>query len=147
VEHYRATSRPLDLAWALESAAGATSAAGDRSGAAQLLDEALTVVEDLGAVHDARRLRATLRELGVHRGARGPRQRATTGLASLTPTEQAVLALVGEGLANAEIAERLLISRRTVETHVGHLSTTLGVRGRVALARWALDPDAVHDAG
>lgn len=138
VECYRSTPRPLDLAWALESAATALAAAGDRSTAARLLDEAVTVLEGLRAHHHARRLLATLRALGVHRGVRGPRHRATTGLDSLTPTEAAVLALVGEGLSNAEIADRMFISRRTVETHVGHLYSKLAVRGRVALARCAL---------
>lgn len=60
--------------------------------------------------------------------------RPVTGWESLTRAEHAVAALVGEGLPNAEIAERLYISRRTVETHVSRLYQKLQLKGRVTLA-------------
>jgi DNA-binding CsgD family transcriptional regulator len=135
---YRSTSRQLDHAGAAEATAAALVVRqGSDAHVVELLDEALAICEDLGAAHDARRITATLRDLGVRRGARGPRQRPRTGLASLTPTERTVLELVGSDLRNAEIAERLFVSRRTVETHVGRLYAKLQVRSRVALARQA----------
>ena len=66
---------------------------------------------------------------------RGPRRRPTSGWAALTPTERDVVRLAGEGLGNKEIGARLLISPRTVQTHLTHVYAKLGVSSRVALAR------------
>jgi DNA-binding CsgD family transcriptional regulator len=65
---------------------------------------------------------------------RGPRLRPLVGWPSLTPTEQAVVALVADGLSNPDIAERLFISRSTVKTHLNHAFTKLGVSSRAELA-------------
>ena len=56
-----------------------------------------------------------------------------TGWAALTPSERDVCALVTEGLTNREIGERLLISRRTVETHLQHAYRKMGVSNRAHL--------------
>ena len=68
---------------------------------------------------------------------RGERKRPATGWASLTPTELDVVQLVGEGLANKEIATRLFISPRTVQTHLTHVYNKLGLDSRVQLAQEA----------
>ena len=68
------------------------------------------------------------------RRARGQRKRPTHGWASLTPTEQQVVALVSEGLTNPQIAERLLMGRATVKTHLEHIFTKLDIRSRTELA-------------
>jgi DNA-binding NarL/FixJ family response regulator len=52
----------------------------------------------------------------------------------VTDAEREVADLVEDGLRNAEIAERLFVSRRTVETHVSRLYKKLGADNRVALA-------------
>jgi predicted ATPase/class 3 adenylate cyclase/DNA-binding CsgD family transcriptional regulator len=72
---------------------------------------------------------------------RGERKRPATGWASLTPTELDVVRLVRAGLANKEIATRLFISPRTVQTHLTHVYTKLGLTSRVQLAQEA----AKHD--
>jgi DNA-binding CsgD family transcriptional regulator len=72
----------------------------------------------------------------VRRG-RGERKRPTSGWASLTPTERDVARLVAEGLANNEIAVRLFISRRTVQTHLTHVYAKLDIGSRVQLAHEA----------
>ncbi len=68
---------------------------------------------------------------------RGERKRPTSGWASLTPTERNVVRLVSEGLANNDIAARLFVSPRTVQTHLTHVYTKLGLTSRVQLAQEA----------
>jgi DNA-binding NarL/FixJ family response regulator len=85
--------------------------------------------------------RRRLRELGVRGLARGPRPATRANPANLTTSELEVLALVAEGLRNAEIAERLFISAETVEHHVSAILAKLGVhtRGEAAKAAARLD--------
>lgn len=122
-EALRGSARPLDFARAAEATAGVEG-----------LRDALRVYEELGASRDAARTDAALRQRGVRRGSRGPRKRPAAGWDSLTPSERRIAALVAEGLTNPQIAERLFLSRRTVETHVSHALTKLGVSSRVQLA-------------
>ena len=56
----------------------------------------------------------------------------------LTPRELEVAALVAEGLTNAEIAQRLVLSPGTVANHLAHIMRALGTRNRVQVAVWAL---------
>jgi DNA-binding CsgD family transcriptional regulator len=67
----------------------------------------------------------------------GERRRPTSGWASLTPTERDVVRLVSEGLANKDIATRLFVSPRIVQTHLTHVYTKLGLTSRVQLAQEA----------
>ena len=68
---------------------------------------------------------------------RGERKRPSTGCASLTPTELDVVRLVSEGLGNKDIAARLFMSHRTVQTHLTHVYNKLGLTSRVQLAQEA----------
>ena len=68
---------------------------------------------------------------------RGERKRPASGWTSLTPTERDVVRLVSEGLANKDIATRLFVSPRTVQTHLTHVYTKLGITSRVQLAQEA----------
>jgi DNA-binding CsgD family transcriptional regulator len=68
---------------------------------------------------------------------RGERKRPTSGWASLTPTERDVVRLVSEGLGNKDIATRLFVSPRTVQSHLTHVYTKLGLTSRVQLAHEA----------
>ena len=69
--------------------------------------------------------------------------RATRAQCGLTRREQDVAALVAEGLTNREIAERLVISTRTAETHVQNMLVKTGLSSRLQLAAWfgKLAPD------
>jgi DNA-binding NarL/FixJ family response regulator len=93
---------------------------------------ALTVFEDLGAERGADAAAALLRDLGLRAARTGPRN-----LGRLTKREQEVLALLGEGLSNPEIAGRLFLSRKTVEHHVARILSKLGLRGRAEAAALA----------
>jgi DNA-binding CsgD family transcriptional regulator len=68
---------------------------------------------------------------------RGQRKRPTTGWESLTPSERDVVRLVSEGLVNNDIATRLFVSQRTVQTHLTHVYTKLGLTSRVQLVQEA----------
>jgi DNA-binding CsgD family transcriptional regulator len=68
------------------------------------------------------------------RRARGERARPRHGWESLTPTERQVVDLVADGLTNPEIAERLLMARGTVKTHLEHAYAKTGLRNRAELA-------------
>lgn len=65
---------------------------------------------------------------------RGSRRRPTTGWDALTPAELRVVALVGEGLSNRQIAERLFVTRDTVKGHVASALRKLGISNRTELA-------------
>jgi DNA-binding CsgD family transcriptional regulator len=66
---------------------------------------------------------------------RGERKRPSIGWESLTPTERDVARLVSQGLANNDIATRLFVSPRTVQTHLTHVCTKLGLTSRVQLVQ------------
>jgi predicted ATPase/class 3 adenylate cyclase/DNA-binding NarL/FixJ family response regulator len=68
---------------------------------------------------------------------RGERKRPTSGWESLTPAELDVVRLISEGLANNDIATRLFVSPRTVQTHLTHVYTKLGLTSRMQLAQEA----------
>jgi DNA-binding NarL/FixJ family response regulator len=100
---------------------------------------ALATFEDLGASRDADVTAALLRGLGVKAARAGPR-----GIGALTKREREVLGLLGQGLSNPEIAQRLYLSRRTVEHHVAGVLSKLQVRSRAEAAAYAvreLGPD------
>ena len=92
--------------------------------------EALRLLDGLGAGRAAGYVRAELRKRGFSRLPRGPRRSTTANAAGLTPRQVEVLALVAQGLSNADIAERLTLSPKTVDHHVSALLDKLGVASR-----------------
>ena len=93
------------------------------------LREALATFGDLGAVPAANTVRLALRRVGAY-VPRGPRVSTRENPAHLTSRELEVLELVAAGLRNAEIAERLVVSRRTVDHHVSAILRKLDARTR-----------------
>ena len=58
---------------------------------------------------------------------------------ALSAREMEIIDLVAGGLTNQEIAEKLTISKRTVDNHVSNMFTKTGSKNRVALLNWAMD--------
>jgi DNA-binding CsgD family transcriptional regulator/tetratricopeptide (TPR) repeat protein len=134
-ERYQDAGRPLQQAKALEAAAGHFVDADDRVQARAAFTTAVEVYTTLGAAADAARLQAAFRAHGIRRGPHAKHRRAQSGWDSLTATEIKIAAFVEEGLSNPEIAARLLLSRRTVATHVSHILKKLNVNSRIDIAR------------
>jgi len=101
-----------------------------------LADDSATVMEGLGeldrlgAAPMARRTRNRLARMGVEKIPRGPRRSTAANPAGLTARQMDVLGLVVEGHTNAEIAERLFLSARTVDHHVAAILLKLEVESR-----------------
>ncbi|MBM7503251.1 ATP-binding protein [Agromyces aurantiacus] len=106
---------------------------------------ALAILDRIEAAPLARAVRATLRERGVRAIPRGPSTLTRANPAGLTARQVEVLRLVAEGRTNAEIADRLVLSVRTVDTHVAAVLAKLGVSTRGEAARMA--PDILEQAG
>ena len=142
VAHYRAAGPAVELPAALENLAVVLAGRGHEEAARSALNEAVSLYEDLQARWDIRRADSRLRQYGIKRGIRGPRgqrgQRAGSGWESLTPTEVKVAWLVAEGRSNPDVAAALFLSRNTVQTHVSHILTKLGAKGRLDIVREAL---------
>lgn len=99
------------------------------SAAREPLRQALDQAERGGMRLLAGRARSELQACGAR-----PRRTALTGVASLTPAERQVAVLAAAGHGNREIAQRLYVTRRTVETHLTHVFGKLGISRRTELA-------------
>jgi DNA-binding CsgD family transcriptional regulator/tetratricopeptide (TPR) repeat protein len=97
--------------------------------------QALGTLEALGAVAAADLARRELRGIGVTRLPSRPLPRTRANPAGLTDRQLEVLDLLAQGLTNAEIADRLVVSVRTVDHHVAAILSKLNVRTRREAAR------------
>lgn len=132
VEAFAALDLPLEAARAQLELARAT-ARDSPAGAVAEARLALATFERLGAGHDADVAAGLLRALGVKAARSGPK-----GVGVLTKREREVLDLLAAGLSNPEIAARLYLSRKTVQHHVAHVLSKLGVRSRAEAAAYAV---------
>jgi DNA-binding NarL/FixJ family response regulator len=111
------------------------------SDAATLLGAVRTVAAGDGLIAPAVTRRLIAAFAGQSYGS-APRSPDPARLAALTPREREVLAQVGEGLSNAEIAARLSMAEATVKTHVSRMLRKLGLRSRVQAAVLAQELNA-----
>ena len=88
-------------------------------------------------------MRSRLHALGISRIPRGPVESTRANPAGLTGRQAEVLRLVSQGLTNAEIAERLVVSVRTVDAHVAAALDKLGARTRREAAARAAELGAL----
>lgn len=104
---------------------------------------AVEILERLGAGPALERLRKSLREIGVRGIPRGPRPSTKENPAGLTNRQLEVLAFMAEGLSNAEIADRLFISAKTVDHHVSAILAKLDARTRAEAVAVALQSNLI----
>jgi DNA-binding CsgD family transcriptional regulator len=114
----------------------------DGDEAAQL--EALAIFEKLGARPSTDKLRHKLRATGVRGIPRGPRPSTKENPAGLTARQMEVLSLMNDGCTNAEIAERLFISSKTVDHHVSAILAKLDAHNRVEAVSVALQSNLIN---
>jgi len=107
---------------------------------AEDLHRAVRVVAAGGAWLDPA---VTGRVLAIYRSAAPPRAGRDADLDALTSREREVLALIGQGKTNAEIAAELYVGEGTVKTHINHVFTKLQLRDRAAAVVFAFDHDLV----
>jgi DNA-binding CsgD family transcriptional regulator/tetratricopeptide (TPR) repeat protein len=107
--------------------------------------EALTILDGLGATPAVALVRRRLRGLGVTRLPRRPQPGTLTNPAGLTDRQLEILRLVAAGLSNAEIAQRLVVSPRTVDHHVSAILAKLGVPTRREAAARAAELEQLSD--
>lgn len=145
---WTASSVPALRAQALEARAWATAtdddirlaadawAAAPTGAACAALERMATMPASDRAVKMVRgRCELLRRQLGIGDASLGSARTSVSGVGALTRSELDVARLVADGLSNTEIAERLFVSRRTVESHMGAVYRKLGVSSRVQVAQ------------
>ncbi|GAA1200226.1 LuxR family transcriptional regulator [Prauserella alba] len=105
--------------------------------ARSVLRDAFRLADDAGAGYWAAQIRDELRAAGDRADETTP-----SSAEELTPQQERIVRLVADGRTNREIAERLAISRRTVEHHLRNIFVRLGVRSRVELVAAVSGPSA-----
>lgn len=130
---WRDLEAPYEASRARVLIACACHALGDRDSANMELDAARSVFEQLGAAPDIAHVEDLSR----------PSPGTSTSVAGLTPREVEVLELVATGRTNRAIAAELVISEKTVATHVSSIFTKLGVSSRAAATAYAYEHDIV----
>jgi DNA-binding CsgD family transcriptional regulator len=121
---------------------GVLMAATDHAASRANFELAFPSYEQIGASRDAARIRARLRDVGVRRRHWTRGERPVSGWASLTETECHVADIVAEGLTNAQVADRMFLSRHTVDFHLRQIFRRLTISSRVELTRLAIERDS-----
>jgi DNA-binding CsgD family transcriptional regulator len=124
VERHDAVGDPFGRARALLALGIVRRRARQKRAAREAIEAALAGFEELGAATWVDKARAELGRVG-----------GRTRVAGLTPAEQRVADLVGQGRTNREVAATLFLGERTVATHLTRIYAKLGVRSRTELAR------------
>jgi DNA-binding NarL/FixJ family response regulator len=114
--------------------AGRALAASDRDGALRELAAAEQAAATAGAARVRDEALQEQRRLGRRVGRGGERGRAGGGVGALSPREREVAGLVADGRTNREIAARLFLSEKTIETVLSRVFRKLGVRSRAEVA-------------
>ncbi len=125
----------LQAAFSRSLAGRALAAAGEREGALVALREAERVSAECGSVRLRDDMRRELRKLGARAEVRGKATAEDSGMGALTKRELEIAELITDRLTNPQIAERLFLSKKTIETHIRNLFIKLNASSRVEVAR------------
>ncbi len=138
VQIAREADAPLELAQALVEHGAALRRAGERAAARTPLFAGMELAARCGATALVERAGIELRAAGAR-----PRRVARRGVDALTPSERRVASLAADGLSNAEVAQALFVTVRTIEMHLSATYRKLGIASRSQLpAALAVDPQA-----
>jgi len=138
IEAFTASGERIEVCRTLIAAAALSATLGNHKQAQDSLDRAMSVAEQCEAtllVEEIAKQRSQLAE----KKAEPP---VSDALAALTTREREIAALASTGVTSIQIAERLFLSRRTVDAHLGQIYRKLGVSSRAALIRTVLDAEA-----
>ncbi len=116
-------------------------------GDAEAMRNALALFEQLGAQPAAALVRRRLQQQGIGGLPRGPRPSTRTNQAGLTTRQLEVLELLAAGFSNAEIANQLFTSQKTIEHHVSAVLAKLGVHSRAQAIRAAYQLELISNIG
>ena len=100
-----------------------------------MLREAERELDSYGSVRVRDEARRELRKLGARVEPRGPATPEESGMGALTARELEIAELITDRMTNAQIAERLFLSKKTVESHIRNLFMKLSAGSRVEVAR------------
>ena len=125
----------LQAAFSLALRGRALVAAGERDDAVAALREAESETGECGSLRVRDEMRRELRKLGARAEVRGPATADDSGLSSLTKRELEIAELITDRMTNPQIAEKLFLSKKTIETHIRNVFHKLGVSSRVEVAR------------
>ena len=132
---FEALGARLPAAYARELQGRALAAAGEPKQAVAVLRQAEQTLDECGSQRARDAVRRELRKLGARAEARGPATADDSGIASLTKRELEIAELITDRLTNPQIADKLFLSKKTIESHVRNLFVKLGASSRVEVAR------------
>jgi DNA-binding NarL/FixJ family response regulator/tetratricopeptide (TPR) repeat protein len=135
VDGARAAGAWLQAAFSRGLLGRCLAAGGERALAIAELREAERELDGFGSVRARDEARRELRRLGARAEPRGPATAGESGVAALTKRELQIAGLVTERLTNREIAAKLFLSDKTIESHLRNLFMKLGVSSRTEVAR------------
>jgi DNA-binding CsgD family transcriptional regulator/tetratricopeptide (TPR) repeat protein len=125
----------LQAAFSRGLAGRALAAAGERERAIAALREAESELDACCSVRVRDEMRRELRKLGARAEVRGPATGDDSGVPSLTKRELEIAELITDRLTNPQIAGKLFLSKKTVESHIRNVFVKLGASSRVEVAR------------
>ncbi len=132
---FDAIGAQLPAAYARELQGRALAAAGERKQAIEVLRAAERTLDECGSVRVRDEVRRELRKLGARAEVRGPATADDSGIGALTKREMEIAELITDRLTNPQIAEKLFLSKKTIESHIRNLFLKLDASSRVEVAR------------